>query len=270
MRYIDKRQIRIPDGWRERARAARDAVAAGECAINDRSAVWAELKNALADLSYDKCWYCEAKQERSDDAVDHFRPKNRVAECGDHDGYSWLAFDESNYRYSCTYCNSRRKARDETSQGKGDSFPLINEATRAYNAGDECNENPMALDPCTAGEPSWLDWRSNGKPVPKFPDTDIPNKKATCAISLYHLDHEGACEARRSIAIDLESWIKQGNRSYKKLCDDDPEAEQEWSDRCQDILKAISSKAPYSAFAKRILMMLRSEASWLDELLQEA
>lgn len=270
MRHIDNRHIRIPTGWHSKARAAREDVEAGRCTINERSAIWAELKDALADLSHDKCWYCEAKQERSDDAVDHFRPKNRVDECDRHDGYTWLAFDETNYRYSCTFCNSRRKGHDDVTKGKGDSFPLIDESTRAFNPGDEEQEKPKILDPCKAGEASWLDWHEDGTPVSKYPDRTIPNEKATCGIFLYHLDHEDACEARRSIAIDLKSWIKQGHRNYQRLCNDDPNAEQEWSDRCQYILKAISAKEPYSAFAKRIVMMLRSEASWLDDLLQEA
>lgn len=52
-----------------------------------------KLADILSNRSHKKCWYCECVQSRSDMAVDHFRPKNRVEECKGHPGYYWLAFD---------------------------------------------------------------------------------------------------------------------------------------------------------------------------------
>lgn len=266
MRYIDNRQLRLPEGWRQRAQSARADVESRTCAVNDRSSVWAELKDGLAHLSHDKCWYCEAKQERSDDAVDHFRPKNRVAGCPTHSGYTWLAFDETNYRFSCTFCNSRRRSVDGTTQGKGDLFPLMDESRRWYSASDQCYEDPCTIDPCSAGEPSWLDWREDGVPVPKYPAREPQNSKASKAIYLYNLNHEGACEARRSIAIDIKSWVREANNHYQRFGTGDKEAESLWNNRCRDILKATNQQAVYSTFARRITKMLRSEAPWLEDL----
>ena len=75
MRVINAVGLHCPKGWDARAEKAKAAAANDLDKINKRSKIWRDLKNALADLSHDKCWYCEVKQERSDNAVDHFRPK---------------------------------------------------------------------------------------------------------------------------------------------------------------------------------------------------
>lgn len=131
MRYVDRLKLVKPTGWSQRAHTATQAVANGEDP-NDHSQVWRDLKDGLAALLHDKCWYCETPMDRSDNAVDHFRPKNRVADAANpHAGYRWLAFDESNFRYACTYCNSRRIDQEGgTAGGKADRFPLVNEAQR--------------------------------------------------------------------------------------------------------------------------------------------
>ena len=101
-------------------------------AINAKSNVWAEAKKAFQNIIGCKCWYCEMEATRFDQPVDHFRPKNSVAECdGKHDGYWWLAFDWKNYRLACTFCNSLRRSED-TVGGKQDRFPLIDPSKRAW------------------------------------------------------------------------------------------------------------------------------------------
>ncbi len=74
--------------------------------VNQHAAVWSDrrIKNALEEKSHRKCWYCEAREKRSDRHVDHYRPKNRVHGTS-HGGYWWLAFDYRNYHLACTYCN---------------------------------------------------------------------------------------------------------------------------------------------------------------------
>ena len=126
MRYISIEEIRLPDGWQEKADKLRDQLIAAapperKEIIKKNADVWREVKDALSALSHGKCWYCECKEIRSDNPVDHFRPKNRVADCDGHEGYWWLAFDWHNYRFSCTYCNSRRVGVIPSS----DHFPLL-------------------------------------------------------------------------------------------------------------------------------------------------
>ena len=90
MRYVDRSKLVKPTGWNQRAQEATQAVANGEDP-NDHGQVWRDLKNGLAGLLHDKCWYCESPVDRSDNAVDHFRPKNRVSDAASpHAGYRWL------------------------------------------------------------------------------------------------------------------------------------------------------------------------------------
>lgn len=74
MRYVDLQKLVLPAGWLARAQVAAEDIANG-VAPDDRKAVWGVLKDGLASLLHDKCWYCETHVDRSDNAVDHFRPK---------------------------------------------------------------------------------------------------------------------------------------------------------------------------------------------------
>lgn len=116
-----------------------------------------EVRAALEKLFHDKCAYCESKMTAvADWEVEHFRPKGRVAECRDHPGYYWLAYDWENLYPACTHCNQRRKdkprwgdLRYAATGGKFDQFPLINEDTRAmsHNEGVQ-QEQILLIDPC--------------------------------------------------------------------------------------------------------------------------
>ena len=90
---------------------------------NSRQTVWRELAPHLKKLRNSKCWYSESQNPGSNKDVDHFRPKNAVAEDHDHEGYWWLAFSWINYRYSCQWCNQRRvDAVNGTDGGKAGSL----------------------------------------------------------------------------------------------------------------------------------------------------
>ncbi|HWO33074.1 MAG TPA: hypothetical protein VNO32_30120, partial [Candidatus Acidoferrum sp.] len=116
-------------------------------AINARSSVWRSAEQALRLASHGKCWYCESSQDRSDKPVDHFRPKNKVFEAEGHPGYWWLAFDWTNYRYSCTYCNSKRRdIEGRTEGGKHDHFPIIAPPPHARSDADP-QDRAKLLDP---------------------------------------------------------------------------------------------------------------------------
>lgn len=268
MRFIDNRHIRVPDGWEEQARQALDDVCNGRCSVNDRSQIWRDLKDDLARLSHDKCWYCEAKQERSDDAVDHFRPKGRVNEANGHPGYWWLAFDKSNYRYSCTFCNSRRKnPTTGNTQGKGDHFPITDENARAQKIGEEDNEECLLIDPCKAFEPDLIDFHADGTPCPRFPDTPLWKKKAEKSIYYYSLDHPEVKEARRLLAVDLESWIKEADQAFAKIAAGNNSFEETFQGRVRDIKSAMKAEARYSSFARRVVADHKN-LIWIEMVLQ--
>jgi hypothetical protein len=248
MRYINNRYLRLPEGWPDRANAAKQAVEAANSinsrkkAITQNSSVWSALKDSLAGLSNDKCWYCEIKQERSDNAVDHFRPKNRVADTDPvHEGYWWLAFEHSNFRYSCTFCNSLRKnpATGET-EGKGDKFPLLPDTFRAKSPGEERYENPILLDPCVLKDTLLLDFRADGEPCAKYPDHPIKKLRAEESIKFYHLDHPGLIERRRILALQIESWINTANLLYDHCDSGDPMIDKAFNEIACNLVDSMS------------------------------
>lgn len=277
MRYINNRFLKLPKGWSDTAKATKHEIESISStksrkeAIKRKSLVWGELKDALADLSNKKCWYCEIEQERSDNAVDHFRPKNRVADTDPvHEGYWWLAFEHTNFRYSCTFCNSQRKnpETDET-EGKGDKFPLLPDTPRANIPGEEDDESPILLDPCKAQDPILLDFRENGEPCAKYPSHPIKKLRAEESIKLYHLDHPGLVERRRILAARIKSWIKQANRIYEKCDTGSPDDDQLFDEIVCNLFDAMSEKAELSAFSRKIIKGYCGIV-WVEELFQSA
>lgn len=269
MRYVDRSKLKKPTGWTQRAQAAAEAVANG-ANPNDYSNVWRELKDGLAGLLHDKCWYCESPIDRSDNAVDHFRPKNRVSDAANlHPGYRWLAFDESNFRYACTYCNSRRKdVEGGTAGGKADRFPLVNEAQRVYAVGPIAQERPMLLDPCEMS-----DWRllgchqENGQPCATSSDP-LARQRAEASIEVYHLNYEPMCKRRHAVAVQLMADIDEGKRLFE-LATQDPTKEDDFKKVAARLCRAIGRDAPYSGEMHFLLRGQRSDAHpWIQELLE--
>jgi hypothetical protein len=80
------------------------------------------VRATLKQIYFDKCAYCENTEHEPE--VEHYRPKKGVSELSRHDGYYWLCYEWTNLLPSCRYCN--------TSGGKGNKFPIQNEANREY------------------------------------------------------------------------------------------------------------------------------------------
>ncbi|MFJ3462708.1 hypothetical protein [Achromobacter spanius] len=269
MRYVDRAKLIKPAGWLARARSASEAVADG-ANPNDYGGVWRALKDDLAKLLHDKCWYCETVVERSDNAVDHFRPKGRVSDAANaHDGYRWLAFDPSNFRYACTYCNCRRKdIENETVGGKADRFPLVNEVQRVYAIGPVTAEQPLLLDPCEIS-----DWRllgchqENGHPCAT--SIDATNRwRAETSIEIYHLNYEPTCKQRHAAAVQLMSDVDEGKRLFE-LAFHDLERRADFKSVAGRLRRAIDREAPYSGDMHFLLRGQRSDAHpWIQELLE--
>ena len=209
MRYVDIDLLQFPPGWHERAiqalndlrteiaaadaqaRAAGENVAvARKKAIMEglkkpgREAIWRELATYLAALRKDKCWYSESLNPASDKNVDHFRPKSRVHEEPDHEGYWWKAFDWKNYRYASQWCNQRRVDDvNGTGGGKWDHFPLQTDSFRARQETDDIElERPVLLDPIDPDEWKLLAFRPDGHPTPARPEGTLEYERAAASI----------------------------------------------------------------------------------------
>jgi hypothetical protein len=268
MRYVDLQKLMLPPGWIAQAESAAADVASGAATPDERSAVWKALKDNLASLLHDKCWYCETPVDRSDNAVDHFRPKGRVADAAQaHTGYRWLAFDRTNFRYACTYCNSRR-IEDKTVGGKADRFPLLDEAARVYVPGDCSQEHPVLLDPCDLD-----DWRllgckqENGQPCSSSSDP-VERRRAEESIEVYHLHHEPTCKRRHGVAVELMASVDEGKRLFERA-NGKASHQVEFKSVAQRIRRLIDREAPFSGDMHFLLCGQRhSDHPWIQRLVE--
>lgn len=221
MRWICKDEIEecLTQNWRDMATKAKAELMAApdqktRKAIlkkNASSDVWREFYNILPDSLKKKCWYCEADDIRSDMPVDHFRPKNKVEEECEHDGYWWLAFDWDNYRCACTLCNSRRNF-EESQGGKACRFPLENPEQRAFSPEDQDklrNERPSFLDPFNPDDEKLLWFDNDGLPMPKPDAGEQQARKVLNSIDIFHLHETRIVRARNKIRLEIEKQVKQ-------------------------------------------------------------
>ncbi len=261
MRHVDISQTQFPDGWQTRAQqAASDTANASQndrsAVINGHSGVWRDLKPALRILRKGKCWYCESKENRSDCAVDHYRPKNSVVEC-DHPGYWWLAFAPDNYRFCCTFCNSRRK--DEihgTSGGKHDHFPIYDESLRAYRDTDDIgNEQPLLLDPAYSADPPllWFDEDGHATGNSTIAITEYLKKRVDTSINFYHLNHVPLVEARRDVVNAIKARVRSADRQLGRFQQGQQGPREALSDAIDEVKRMIHPDSEYSAAARSVL-----------------
>ncbi len=284
MRFIPINDIRLPDSWQKKAQKAFEAMNRCETAEQRQKVlikygdVWrdSDLKAELERLSDGKCWYCESREDRSDNPVDHFRPKGRVAECEDHEGYWWLAFDWKNYRLSCTWCNSLRTDHSSgMTGGKADHFPLIAEDDRVKIAGkDLSREHPCLLDPTRREDTELLWFRQDGVPISKYSKNENEEAfiRVQASIKLYHLDASKANERRMDLYNTIERHVKHGDRMLENLEVDvkDQSALVGFGFVVDEIRRKITPDAEFSAAARAYLFGLReSGREWLDILLFE-
>lgn len=259
MRRIDQHQVPADAAWDAKAAAEKAKVAAGS-SVSKCQAVWGEAKDRLKRVSNGKCWYCESRQERSDNAVDHYRPKSV---------YPWLAYELSNFRYACTYCNSiRRNPETGESSGKGDHFPLFNGA-RATVPAQLNAEDVVLIDPCKGGDPGLLDFRADGRPCAKYQAQAKRKDRAEQSIRYYHLDHPDLVESRRLLALQIKDWVEGADALYKDLDQGEPGTELAFSRLTENICRAVGEKAEFSVFARRMVEGYK-DRPWVEDLLQYA
>ncbi|EOH0952651.1 TPA: hypothetical protein ACVQ6R_000477 [Salmonella enterica subsp. enterica serovar Thompson] len=175
------------------------------------SNIWREFYKLLPEPLKRKCWYCEAEEIRSDMPVDHFRPKNKVEDDKQHDGYWWLAFDWQNYRCACTFCNSRRVF-DDTEGGKACRFPLENPDERAFAPADQNklnNERPYFLDPFNPDDEKLLWFDNDGLPLAKPSATVEQQTKVQNSIEIFHLHESRIVRARNIVRLEVERQVRK-------------------------------------------------------------
>ena len=285
MRIIPFHQLRPSTDWLSRAKRARiliwaiaiEITGAPEeelpqllkrlrAEIAKHAGLWAELKKEMADLSSGKCWYCESREQRSDMAVDHFRPKNEVKECATHHGYWWLAFDPSNYRFACDLCNSSHENKVAgKALGKSTHFPLLDEGTRVFDpSGNLKNERVALLDPAQAADPGLLDFLDEGTAVPRYSSaaSQLFHKRAVVSIDTYNLNDVRIHEERQAVASEVKLQVARAEKYLTQAMGEDEAALDHFKEAVRIIEKMICKEAAFSSAARTVFAGFR-DRDWV-------
>jgi hypothetical protein len=269
VRYINPERIEraVTADWMRRAHAALDDLRSARNALEraqiykDHGGLWSELKPRLASISDNKCWYCESRLDRSDGAVDHFRPKGRIANEKDHPGYWWLAFVHGNYRLACTFCNSRRiDVEFATAGGKQDHFPLEPTGVRAWAEGDDLDdERPLLLDPCQSGDARLLTFDETGQTSHAARAESGVHDAARVAEStnLYHWTQTGLLANRRLIMSRVNMVCSSADALY---VDADQPGRKGWDRMIEALVRMADAGSDHSAVAFAALRSLRTSS----------
>ena len=241
---------------------------------------WSDFKPGFIRKFGDKCWYTEAQRIGTHNDVDHFRPKGAVKnkrgnlvsrmirglKCN-HSGYWWLAYELSNYRYSCIYSN-----RLNGNGGKSDFFPLEDEATRAWTpACDYSNENITLLDPCNKLDVRLIVFdQTPGYASPRYTKDQNPTsfEKFQLSQKIYNLNEKTIKGARLSVLTELgkdlilleNTWpLDFATKIALKV---NIEAAKE------GIIKSCNRKSAFSAAAISLVQTKKEEA-WIAEIIPQ-
>lgn len=237
MRYVDNEALR------EKPEAAALIEAAGEAAaevaaetdpearrklIKSKRTRWTDFRGLLEQSEVGrKCWYTESCNPGSDDDVDHYRPKNGVAERReDHPGYWWEALNWENFRLSCHRSNRLRISEEEDETlGKGDHFPITDEQLRWMNPGEACCESPLLLDPTEPEDPQLLTFLPNGRTdlAPAFEVEESAKERYEESRRYLHLDWERFVEDRAALYAGVARLVEEGDESERLVAQGDDE-----------------------------------------------
>ncbi len=228
--------------------------------------LWKYIKNHLFDIYGNKCWYSECDLAGGDGDVDHFRPKGRSRGINGKkilpDGYWWLAYEYTNYRISCIYCNrGRENKRAGKTQGKLDWFPLVDGATPLTINDDVSIEKYILLDPTNKDDVNLLSFDETGSAVP-LTSNKVNEQRVIQSISIYHLgDHRFEIN-RKNVWRDCVNDLKTFSTGFSL-------ANEELINMGRDSLKnKVDIKTPYSATAIECIKLYSEGETWRDALLQ--
>jgi hypothetical protein len=265
MRYVDIEALR------EKPEAAALIAAAGEAAadvaaetdpearrklIKSKRTRWTAFRGLLekSDVGR-KCWYTESCNPGSDDDVDHYRPKNGLAERReDHPGYWWEALNWKNFRLSCHRANQLRISEEEgETLGKGEHFPIFDEQHRWMGPEEVCRENPMLLDPTDPDDPQLLTFLPNGRTdlAPVFDADESAKERYVQSRRYLHLDWEPFVEGRSTLYAMVTRWVERGDEAERRLAedDDDPHERARLKEAGRELIRLTKPDREYSAAA---------------------
>lgn len=263
MIYVHRDLTQIPQEKLDALKAVADALdeiadaAARKQFIKENQAIWSTVRGELAAMSFNKCWYTEAKEGVSRYQTDHFRPHGRAKQAPGvtTDGYCWLAFDVDNFRIVGVLANTQNQEYSTETVGKGDWFPLLDPSKRATFANrSTAEEVPLLLDPTDKDDPDKITFNDNGEALP-HPDLSEQDKIwVQAAIDCLGIKQDQLNHLRRAVWRECTRKIVKYDRYFKK-----PTAERTPEDRAtlQELaeeLRAMSScRSAFAATARQCL-----------------
>tara|TARA_A100001391_G_scaffold152753_2_gene110531 strand:+ start:1848 stop:2708 length:861 start_codon:yes stop_codon:yes gene_type:complete len=212
--------------------------------IDAKSKHWGKLKPWLAALSKGKCWFTEGRDICSHLDVEHFRPKKEAKdESSERDGYWWLAFDFTNFRFAGNAPNRK----------KSGWFPLHEDSCcSTFRCRCEETETPYLLDPIRKVDTDLIAYDEEGNAVSSV-HADTEWEKARVAESIERLklnEHDALPEERRRIWQLVSRYIEQylsAKQKYRPAVNTTPLETMERAAR--EIRKLTSDEAELSCVA---------------------
>jgi hypothetical protein len=277
VRYIDLDSIRgdqAAEAAIAAAEAAREDVASTDAAdrkdkITANRERWVDFRPVFEKIVGQKCWYTESENPGTDDDVDHYRPKFSVDEAPNHGGYWWEALNWRNFRLSCHRSNRLRVNPDSgETLGKGDHFPLLNEADRWLAPANACREAPALLDPTDPIDPPILTYGTDGRAAlsPDYEDDHEAAHRFKKSRYYLHLDWPTFVEHRTALYGTIATRVADGNRlADAALGGQDPSAKDALSAIARDLISLTHASRPYSSAAFAYICVFRSRL-WIKKM----
>ena len=207
MIYVHRDWSRIPKEKLDALKALSEALNAIEGAaerkafIKENQAAWSQVRHELSLMSFDKCWYTEAREAVSRYQTDHFRPHGRAKQADKdfREGYCWLAFDIDNFRIVGVLANTQNQEYSDETIGKADWFPLLEPEKRAtlFNR-SIANETPILIDPVDPSDPGKIVFNDNGEAHPADNLSDAERPLVNKAISILGIRQDQLNGKRRA------------------------------------------------------------------------
>jgi uncharacterized protein (TIGR02646 family) len=226
------------------------------------------VREALNEGFHFKCAYCESFYGAVQPvAIEHYRPKAKVTtETGDVPGYYWLAAEWLNLLPSCTDCNSQRKhemAGKQVTMGKGNLFPIADEARRAKAADEERNEGRLLLHPYLDMPERHLEFAEDGIVRPRR-TSGRDSRKGAESIRVYALLRPKLVQARHARRQEILGVMNVVEREARRLdaAPDDAEQARILDEEVARLRRFTEEDQPYSLMARQMI------EPFLEELLR--
>ena len=206
-----------------------------------------------------KCAYCESVYGGTQPvAIEHYRPKGAVTtSAGSLPGYYWLAARWLNLLPSCTDCNSQRghmMLGKRVTIGKGNLFPIADEARRWRDPDAEDEEDRLLLHPYLDIPERHLEFDPDGV-VRARRSSGRTSRKGVVSIDVYALQRPVLVQQRAGRLLLIRGQMETVAREARRA-DADPDDEEQGRVLVEEVAKLrhyCDDTEPHSAMARQII-----------------